>query len=223
MDIRHYETMASILYFPEKGYADAVNACQYMLDVKYPEIAGEFQSFKEFVETIPATELEQIYIRTFDIQALCCLDVGYVLFGEDYTRGKILANLNKEHHQAGIDCRGELADRLPNILRLLPHLQDKELQEELVSYLLKPAIEKMVDEFVPNRIREKEGIYQKFHKTVLDKREDHVTKFRIPLSVIQKLLDIDFPELKKVEISNEKDYMESVKGEMKNNLKENKF
>lgn len=223
MDLIHYDILASIFYFPDDFYLERVETCQSILEEKYPVLAQEFEPFLEFVKDIPDEELEKIFIRTFDIQALCCLDVGYVLFGEDYTRGKILANLNKEQFEAGVDCKGELADRLPNLLRLMPRLQDQELLEEIVSYLLKPSIDKMIEEFVPNRIREKEEIYQKFHKTVLNKREDHVTKYRIPLNVLRKMLDIDFPDMEIFEMAEDKDYMESVKGEMKNSMKADKF
>lgn len=223
MELIHYDILASVFYFPDNFYLEQVETCQSLLEDKYPELAGEFESFLHFVQNIPEEELEKIFMRTFDIQSLCCLDVGYVLYGEDYTRGKILANLNKEHYEAGVDCKGELADRLPNILRLMPRLQDEELLNEIVRYLLKPALDKMIDEFIPLRIREKEKIYQKFHKTVLDKREDHVTKFRIPLSVLRKILDIDFPDMEKFMMAEDKDFMESVKSEMKNGMKENKF
>lgn len=223
MDLIHYDILASAFYFPDDFYLERIETCQSVLEEKYPVLALEFEPFLHFVQDAPDEELEKIFIRTFDIQSLCCLDVGYVLFGEDYTRGKILANLNKEHYEAGVDCKGELADRLPNILRLMPRLRDEELLDEIVRYLLKPALDKMIDEFIPNRIREKEEIYQKFHKTVLNKREDHVTKFRIPLSVLRKILDIDFPDMEKFVMAEDKDYMESVKGEMKNTMKENKF
>lgn len=223
MDLQHYQILASIFYFPGEDYSEKAVDCLHMLQEKYPDVAHHFETFVRFIHDIPASELEKLYIRTFDVQALCCLDVGYVLFGEDYTRGKLLANLNKEHHMAGIDCRGELADRLPNVLRLMPHLEDSELREELVRYILKPALDKMIDEFVPARIREKDEIYEKFHQAVLTKKEDHVTQFRIPLQAIRKILDIDFPELEKVEPGTERDFMESVKSEMKHAMKGNKF
>lgn len=222
MDLIHYEILASVFDFPQKNYAGKVHMCLRMLEDKYPDLANQFRPFQQFVDTEPAGEVEKIYMRTFDIQALCCMDVGYVLYGEDYTRGKILAYLNKEHNEFGIDCHGELADRLPNILRLLAKHTDNDFIKEMVVYLLKPGLDKMIAEFVPTRLREKEHIYMKFHKTVLDKKTDQVTKFRIPLMVAKQILDIDFPTLAGIGAGN-KDYMDSVKGEMMDSLKENKF
>lgn len=199
MDYSHYPVLAEILYFPGEDYPEKVRQCRDLLAEKYQDFSEDFAMFEEFIRKTPLHWLEEIYMRTFDIQALCCMDVGYVLFGEDYTRGKILANLNKEHHQAGIDCRGELADRLPNVLRLLPRLEDQEKREEMVRYLLKPSIDKMIDEFEPARMEEKDETYQKFHHTVLTKEVQKVTLFRIPLQIVREILEVDFPDVEKVD------------------------
>lgn len=222
-DRSHYNKLAELFYFPKDNYTDIVSQCSTLLEKKYPSLVEEFKQFEVFVRQTPPRKLEEVYMRTFDVQALCCMDVGYVLFGEDYTRGKILANLNKEHHQAGIDCRGELADRLPNILRLLPHLEDPEKQEEMIRYLLKPALDKMIQEFEPTRIDEKDETYQKFHHTVLTKEVQKITLFRIPLQIIREVLEIDFPDAKKVDTGEGRDFMDSVKSEFKNQKKSNKF
>ena len=74
-------------------------------------------------------DLQELHTRTFDVQSLTTLDIGYVLFGDDYKRGALLSNLNQEHSRAENDCRGELADHLPNLLRLIPKLKDQDLLE----------------------------------------------------------------------------------------------
>lgn len=223
MEYSQYPVLAQLFYFPGEDYPQKVNRCHNMLKEAYRDLAGDFEPFREFVENTGTARLAQIYMRTFDIQALCCMDVGYVLFGEDYTRGKILANLNKEHHQAGIDCRGELADRLPNMLRLLPHLQDHEKREEMIQYLLKPALDKMIAEFEPARIDEKDQTYQEFHHAVLNKELQEVTRFRIPLQTVRDVLEIDFPNLQQIDAGEQRDFMESVKNEFKNQKKSNQF
>lgn len=218
-----YNVIAEIFYFPEADYQEKVHRCMNMLQEHYPVLAFPFRPFIEFVEETTLDKIREIFMRTFDVQALCCMDLGYVLFGEDYTRGKILANLNKELHEAGIDCRGELADRLPNVLHLLSNLIDEELKAELVSYLLKPALKKMASEFIPDRIEKKEDIYQKFHHTVLEKEDKWINKFLIPIEIVQLMCESDYPDLEPVEIGEGKDYMDSVKSEFKNQKKNNKF
>ena len=83
---------------------------------------------EHFLDAIPerTLDLQELHTRTFDVQALTTLGTGYVLFGDDYKRGALLSNLNREHNDAQNDCRGELADHLPNVLRLIPKLKDQE-------------------------------------------------------------------------------------------------
>ena len=61
----------------------------------------------------------------------------------------MLSNLNREHAKAGNDCGSELADHLPNLLRLLPKLENAGLREELVREVLVPALMLMIREFDP--------------------------------------------------------------------------
>lgn len=90
--------------------------------------------------------MEELYTRTFDIQAVCHLEVGYVLFGEDYKRGHLLVKMQGLHQEYGNDCGTELADYLPNILTLLPRM-DHEEAGELVGKLVEPAVAKMIQGF----------------------------------------------------------------------------
>lgn len=96
-------------------------------------------------------EKQEYYISTFDVQALCHLDIGYVLFGEDYRRSVFLVHVKKEQELAGNDCGRELPDHLPNMLTLLPKIRDDQLAEELVCSILIPALNKMIRDFGPNK------------------------------------------------------------------------
>lgn len=96
------------------------------------------------------TEMEEVYTRTFDVQAIAYLDVGYVLFGEDYKRGHFLVKMQGLQQECGNDCGTELPDHLPNILTLLPRMADQEEAGELVNKLVLPAIDKMVQGFAEN-------------------------------------------------------------------------
>jgi nitrate reductase assembly molybdenum cofactor insertion protein NarJ len=78
---------------------------------------------------------------------MCFLDIGYVLFGEDYKRGIFLVNIKKEQLKACNDCGTELPDHLPNLLTLLPKMEDKDLVEELIYSILIPAIHEMILKF----------------------------------------------------------------------------
>ncbi|MCC7406111.1 MAG: hypothetical protein IT288_17085 [Bdellovibrionales bacterium] len=127
----------------------------------------------DYLAGIPERLLDrqELYTRTFDVQAITTLDVGYVMFGDDYKRAELLSNLTRIHLRAGTDQKGELGDHLPNILRLipkLPELEGEELLSELVREILVPALMLMIREFDRERMKQKNERYQKHFKTVID-------------------------------------------------------
>lgn len=167
MNYAHYSHVAELFDFPGPEFAARGQALLGLLRENYPAAAVEVE---HFLDAIPdrALDLQELHTRTFDVQSLTTLDIGYVLFGDDYKRGALLSNLNQEHRRAENDCRGELADHLPNLLRLIPKLKDQNLLDELVRQILVPALMLMIREFDPGRIEKKNANYQKHYKTLID-------------------------------------------------------
>ena len=193
MDYAHYSGIAELLDFPEREFAARGRRLVEALQENHPEAAA---SVEDFLDAIPADvlDIQELHTRTFDVQALTTLDVGYVLFGDDYKRGELLSNLSREHNDAGNDCRGELADHLPNVLRLIPKLRDQELRTELVEQILVPALMLMIREFDPARIEMKNVNYRKHYKTLIDPAAgcDSMVYCRA-LEAALKVLAKDFP------------------------------
>ncbi len=216
MQYQHYNDIANIFKFPDQNYPEAVTTCQQFMSDHYPEAADILLPFTEFVTKADYPQIEKLFIRTFDVQPLCCLDVGYILFGEDYKRGKLMSNLNRELNEAGLDNENELADHLPNVLKLIPGLTDTETREELVGYILLPALEKMVASFQTAKIKKKEKIYRKYHKTILNKSDHYALIYKKPLQALHKVLVTDFPDVPVFEDSVQTDFVKSVQTEMRN-------
>ncbi len=167
MSLTHYGQMAELFDFPGPEYISRGRFIVELLCENYPDAAAEVQYF---LNGIPEKTLDQqeLYTRTFDVQAITTLDIGYVMFGDDYKRAELLSNLTREHHQVENDCKLELADYLPNVLRLMPKLDDQELVAELVSEILVPALMLMIREFDSERIEKKNTSYQKHYKTLIE-------------------------------------------------------
>lgn len=163
----HYSDLACLFDFPRPEFAARGRELLGFLRENYSSAAIELQYF---LDGFPQKTLDgqELYTRTFDVQAITTLDIGYVLFGDDYKRAELLSNLTREQTLAGNDCGVELADNLPNILRLLPCLSDLKLVEELVGEILVPALLLMIREFDPERIEKKNMNYQKHYKTLID-------------------------------------------------------
>jgi nitrate reductase assembly molybdenum cofactor insertion protein NarJ len=137
--LKHYTILAEVFRYPEKRRTKVVSGLMEIVNKLIPEMNTTVKSFVEHVQhkSIPAQQ--EYFIATFDIQALCFLDIGYVLYGEDYNRGVFLVNMKNEQEKAGVDCGSELPDHLPNILTLLPKLQDEKMAEEMICSILIPA------------------------------------------------------------------------------------
>ncbi|MBT3210066.1 MAG: hypothetical protein HN704_12165 [Bacteroidetes bacterium] len=161
--MKHYSALASLFSYPNQDLAKKVSEINETIINLYPENQENVEAFLSFVEETPVEKQTEYYIKTFDIQALCYLDIGYILFGEDYKRGEFLVNLRNEHIKAKSDCGSELADHLPNMLRLLPKIADKNFAEELGYSIMIPALKEMLKTF-----EDKSNVYRKNLVTLLN-------------------------------------------------------
>lgn len=192
ISVEGYDLLARLFSYPDGNFGETVQQVQQYLDENFPMSGKELRPFSEFVFHSSQTLLEELYLRTFDVQAVTTLDIGYLLFGDDYKRGKMLVHLNKEHQAAGNDCGKELADHLPNVLRLLPRMKDVQVRQELVEKILMPALCKMIAEFDPLNLQKKSTVYQKHHKTLLEKPAGFGVIYRHPLKAVSGVLKADF-------------------------------
>jgi nitrate reductase molybdenum cofactor assembly chaperone len=189
----HYTRLAALFSYPDAEYGGKVQEVQSVLDKACPGASAELKEFTEFASRASLIELEELFTRSFDVQAITTLDLGYVLFGDDYKRGEVLVNLNGEYREVGIDCGSELPDHLPNVLRLLDSMQKPELRAELVKKIIvAPALRRIIGEFDPEKLNKKNAVYKKHHKTLIDRPEQYGTFYQKPLRALYKVLEQDF-------------------------------
>jgi nitrate reductase assembly molybdenum cofactor insertion protein NarJ len=171
--------------YPNKGYQSKVNECLAMLEDNYPDAAKSYKRFSDYINSKSIYEIEEVFGFTFHIQAICFLDVGYVLFGEDYNRGEFLVNMKAEQAKVNHDCGEELADNLPHVLQLMALSDDREFVEELAVRAVIPAIEKMLEEFHQSKMELKAKVMKKKQKAII--MED-IVDGNIYQNAIQSLL-----------------------------------
>jgi len=191
--LAHYDYLAAA------DYPAQVQKAYDLLEERYPLAAAELQPFVEQTQTEGGTyteealdEIQEIFTRSFDVQAITTLGVGYVMFGDDYKRGELFVNLSREYADAGIYCGTELADHLPTVLRLIARWQDEDLVAELVEELLHPALHQMIAEFGSQRCQQRNKLYQKHYKTLIASSASRGTMFRAPLAALLEVLKEDF-------------------------------
>jgi nitrate reductase molybdenum cofactor assembly chaperone len=146
-NLNHYKTLADLFRYPDANFQDYTAHFLAMIKKELPERQSELQQIIAEHQQLSLKKQEEYYLKTFDVQAICYLDIGYILFGEDYKRAQILVNLHAEHHKAGVDCGSELGDHLPNVLTLLSKTTVPDFAEELGFIIVMPAVRFMLMRF----------------------------------------------------------------------------
>lgn len=191
-----YALLAQVFEYPGEDFPEHVERACRALGEAYPAAAGPLREFADLlpwgVADEPLREMEEIFTRSFDIQAITTLDVGYVLFGDEYKRGELLVNLSAEHRAAGLECGDELGDHLSNLLRLVAVTDDRAMLDDLVGLIIAPGLRRMVGEFNPARVEAKEKLYRKHHRTLIEKSTERSGMYGHALRAVYAVLQADF-------------------------------
>jgi nitrate reductase molybdenum cofactor assembly chaperone len=216
IDRIQYQTLVPLFEYPRAGYVERVRDIRDYLSGRYADAS---ESLDHFIDLLPADDLEamqELFTRSFDVQAATTLDVGYVLFGDDYKRGILLANLNAEHRKAGVDTGTELADYVPNLLRLMALIEDEEVLHDLAYAILGPALLEMIGEFSVERIQKRNIAYKKHYKTLIEAPAvalDATTLYQFALKSLYAVLKQDFSLIETMPLQRSVDFLASVSTE----------
>jgi nitrate reductase assembly molybdenum cofactor insertion protein NarJ len=214
--LSHYHLIADLFDYPDQEYPEKVRRIKTLLDGSYPKATGELEKFLNLLPVDSVVTMQALFSRTFDVQAITTLDIGYVLFGDDYKRGELLANLNREHADVDNDCGSELSDHLPNLLRLIALSKDKPMIEELVEEILAPALRSMHKEFVPDRIEKKNKSYRKHYKTLIEMPVAQLeinTLYQWAVNTLYKVIEQDFEIIESTPLVHGSDFLQSLNRE----------
>jgi len=201
----HYALMARFFGYPSATLKEDAKAAETMLKATCPDAATEFKRFADWVAETDIHEMEEVFAKTFHVQAICYLDLGYVIFGEDYKRGEFLVNMQREQATANNDCGEELPDNLMNMLTLLPMLKDDTFRDELAGRVMIPALRKMLKEFDSARMRMREKMLRKKHSALIMEGQAHGNIYRNALQALLLLMKNDFNEIALVDTTPESD------------------
>jgi nitrate reductase assembly molybdenum cofactor insertion protein NarJ len=190
-----YNKLANLFRYPDESYKQNVAECAKMLKENYHEAYAEILPFLQFVETKDLYEIEEVFGKTFHIQAICFLDLGYVLFAEDYKRGEFLVKMKDEQRRANNDCGDELADNLPNVLTLMAIMKDEEFLEEFAVRIVEPALSKMLAEFDTARMELKDKVRKKKQKVILMEDMQNKNIFQYAIQSLLYVVKEDFKSI----------------------------
>lgn len=133
-----YVDLADLFEYPESNLVR-----QIAVDGN-TNLSESLTNFMVGIENFSLSDLQELYTRTFDLNPVCALEIGYHLFGENYKRGEFLANLRETEAPFQLGQDKQLPDYMPVLLRLITKLDDEELRTALIVDCMAPAIDKMI-------------------------------------------------------------------------------
>ena len=138
MQKEDFNKIAELLEYPQEGYQQKVVDCSKSLSMS---------AFCDFVKEKSLHQLQELYVRTFELDPLCNLYIGVHIFGEDgFKRGSFMAKLKEAYSKYEIN-ENEIADFLPCILRLAAKLEDKNKYKDLIEECILGPLELMLSAF----------------------------------------------------------------------------
>jgi nitrate reductase delta subunit len=141
--LMRFDRLAEMFEYPRQDLAGNLNP-QPALEALFPApVAPHLYSYCSEIGDHTLDTRQEMFVRTFDFNPDCALEIGWHLFGEDYKRGELLAFLRRELRLAGVEQGNELPDHLGNILRLLGRWNSEDDATEFVRLFVMPALVKL--------------------------------------------------------------------------------
>jgi nitrate reductase delta subunit len=163
-----YDAFAGLLTYPEVDYPQRIEAS---LRLAPTECREDLKQFSKLVRELATDQVQELFTRTFDLNPVCSLELGWHLFGENYERGLLLVRMREELRRYRLGESTELPDHLTHVLRLVAQMEH-ERTSDFVGACVLPALKKMLQ-----AMRGKDN------------------PFEYVLVAAQNLLHRDFPEL----------------------------
>jgi nitrate reductase delta subunit len=135
-----YLTFSRLLEYPSRDLYKFLES----KDIQELKKNNDLNKFVQKIHGMTLSQLEEIYTRTFDLQAICYPYAGYQLFGEDYRRGEFMTKLKEHYKSNGFHPpENELPDHISVIFQYLSVVSDDVIKEECLI----PVFEKFLKSF----------------------------------------------------------------------------
>ncbi len=141
--------LAALLRYPDEECVRTFDDALAVIEVEDLELAESLAPLARSIGELSLMELEEQYTRTFDINPLCTLEIGWQLYGEDYNRGAFLVRMRSLMRHVGVEESAELPDHLAHVLPVLGRASDA-ITDDLARAFTMPAMRKMLDAFDEN-------------------------------------------------------------------------
>ncbi|MBI3822774.1 MAG: nitrate reductase molybdenum cofactor assembly chaperone [Planctomycetes bacterium] len=140
---RQYDALARLLAYPNEKYRQYLGHCRHVLAEKHPDAMQFLDRFTHDVESMTIEDLQELYTQAFDLNPICTLELGWQLFGENYSRGEFLVEMRQTLRRLDVPESTELPDHITHVLAAFGRMPAREA-DRFASQFLLPALEKML-------------------------------------------------------------------------------
>ena len=88
-----YEQFAKLFEYPGEDYHANAEECLTALRGEHSDAAASLEEFCDSIRSLNTDDLRELFTRTFDLNPMCTLEIGWQLYGEDYQRGEFLVKM----------------------------------------------------------------------------------------------------------------------------------
>lgn len=140
--------IAEILEYPQEDFHKKLQKCGNMLENFDEQIRDLFNNFVNYAKKSSIENLQELYVKTFELNSLCTLYAGVLIFGEDgFKRGTFMARLKQAYEEYSLENQNDLPDFIPYILRLASNLKDVDKYNTLLDECILKPLESIISTF----------------------------------------------------------------------------
>jgi len=118
-----HQAASLCLSYPDDTVLGSAHLIERAVRESAPRATASFAPLLEWWRSAPASEVQAVYVDTFDMSRRHALYLSYWTDGDTRRRGAVLADLKRRYREVGleIDGTGELPDYLPLVLEFARH------------------------------------------------------------------------------------------------------
>lgn len=139
-----FPRLGRLLEYPGPDYIERCSLAVREMHSGHPEAAAALERFLDGMNECSIEDLQEAYIRAFDVAPHSIPYVSVYLFGEDnFKRAELMAGLKARYDEHQIDLEGELPDHIGVILRNA-HVFEEDEWRELVGWCFPGPLKEMI-------------------------------------------------------------------------------
>ena len=138
------DAFTDILLYPESDHESKVQTCIAQFSDEHADVREMVGEYLSQIAPLSLSEMEELYIKTFDLNKTGTLDLGWHLFGEDYNRGLFLVKIRQYLQLLKIPESSELPDHVSQVLKVLGRMSHDEANQFAYACVI-PSLETIAE------------------------------------------------------------------------------